>query len=1315
MSNRRCKNGTRKNKKTGECENKIIMDNIPPQQILQEPVQGITKELVPIIIKRKKPKIVIEKPTVEEIPMVEEPTSKKTNSKNNYLLQQEKQEYVDNFNVVDDEILYPTLNDPNFTYKLSKHKEFFDNMYDGKIYDIRKQADLLCKADFELLPHQIFIKNFLSLQTPYNSLLLYNGLGSGKTCSAIGVTEEMRTYMRQIGIKKRIIIIASPDVQKNFMLQLFDERKLIYENGLWRMNACTGNSLLNEINPTGIKQVSDRNLAEQKKYIVKQIRLIINAYYVFFGYDQFAKYFLKKTQGKLQGVDISPALKQSQEIQLIQSTFNNRLIVIDEVHNIRVTNDNKDKKNVAIALMKMAKYTENMRLLLLSATPMYNTNKEIVWLTNLMNMNDKRAIIEMNDVFEKNGDFVEERIQRDGKKIESGMDLLRRKLIGYISYVRGENPYSFPYRIYPNVFAPQNVFPSVDNYPKIQMNKKIIDDPLKYVPVYLNRIGDYQNKGYQFILDCMMNTDYSNYTSLGNLREMPGFEELDSFSYNKLQTPIQALNIIFPNEEFDKVLQNGSKLQPEQMEQFVDNIKGKQGIKNIMTSPDVKDNSSGSIRSNFKYKPEVLEKYGRIFAAENLHKYSAKIANICRIVKNSKGIVLIYSQYIDGGIIPISLALEEMGFTRFGTDPNTKSLFETPPVPPIDAVEMVSSENMEHPFKFKNAKYVIITGDKLLSPNNAGDLKYITHKDNKDGEMVKVVLISKTGSEGLDFKNIRQVHILDPWFNMNRIEQIIGRGVRNLSHCQLPFEERNVEIYLHSTILENPDEEAADLYLYRLSEKKAIQIGKITRLLKEVSVDCILNLGQTNFTVENMIKMTENQKIMINLSSNKRIEYQIGDRPYTDICDYMDNCAYKCYPNKNIQPAEVTRDTYNDNFLKTNHYRILFRIQQLFREKHFYKRSTLIDLINVVKQYPIDQIFYTLTYLIVNKTEYLVDKYGRLGNLINRGEYYAFQPIEITNDNSSIYELSTPIDYKQQLLKMELPKTKKAPFIENNEEDISQRQSEPTELVEQVTNKTFDDFVKQIAENVSFSLNQNIKIPSGDKNWYKHTGSIVEHLKNVYQLTEGKIKKHVIFHMLDNLLLEEKINIVIELFINKKELNPDYDSIVQDYFQERTIYSEKKDRVAMVFADKESWKIFVFNGSQLTLALPEDLNVFKADLARKMIYPRDKINSLISFTNFKENKMHFNIKDLTQKRNNVGARIDSAGKKTIIKKLNEIVGENKYTVENTKKTKINNGITEYGLACIFEIIVREYNSVRKDGRIWYMSPEPAIFNNIEKI
>jgi hypothetical protein len=119
---------------------------------------------------------------------------------------------------------------------------------------------------------------------------------------------------------------------------------------------------------------------------------------------------------------------------------------------------------------------------------------------------------------------------------------------------------------------------------------------------------------------------------------------------------------------------------------------------------------------------------------------------------------------------------------------------------------------------------------------------------NIDGNKVKVVLISKAGSEGIDFKFIRQIHILEPWYNMNRIEQIIGRGVRSLSHALLPFEKRNVEIFMYGTILGNNKEEAADVYVYRVAEFKAIQIGKVTRVLKETAVDCIINEGQNNFT-----------------------------------------------------------------------------------------------------------------------------------------------------------------------------------------------------------------------------------------------------------------------------------------------------------------------------------------------------------------------------------------------------------------------------------------------------------------------------------
>jgi len=121
--------------------------------------------------------------------------------------------------------LYPNINDANFNIKIATKKEFNDTKYDGEIFeDIEQHANELANADFELQPHQAFVKNFLSFQTPYNSLLLYHGLGTGKTCSAIGVCEEMRDYSKQTGFTKKIIIVASENVQDNFKSQLFDER-----------------------------------------------------------------------------------------------------------------------------------------------------------------------------------------------------------------------------------------------------------------------------------------------------------------------------------------------------------------------------------------------------------------------------------------------------------------------------------------------------------------------------------------------------------------------------------------------------------------------------------------------------------------------------------------------------------------------------------------------------------------------------------------------------------------------------------------------------------------------------------------------------------------------------------------------------------------------------------------------------------------------------------------------------------------------------------------------------------------------------------
>jgi hypothetical protein len=224
-----------------------------------------------------------------------------------------------------DEYLYPNLDDPNFNIKIAQKKEFSDTKYDGEIYDVEKYSNILKTAEYELLPQQAFVRNFLSFQTPYNSLLLFHGLGSGKTCSAIGVCEEMREYLKQMGINKRIIIVASPNVQDNFKLQLFDERKLKEVDGIWTMKGCLGNKLLKEINPTGMKGL-------KREKVIQQVKNLIHISYSFQGYVQFSNEIVRKA-GKLDD-------NAETKIRNLENEYSDRLIVIDEVHNIRMSDDN---------------------------------------------------------------------------------------------------------------------------------------------------------------------------------------------------------------------------------------------------------------------------------------------------------------------------------------------------------------------------------------------------------------------------------------------------------------------------------------------------------------------------------------------------------------------------------------------------------------------------------------------------------------------------------------------------------------------------------------------------------------------------------------------------------------------------------------------------------------------------------------------------------------------------------------------------------------------------------------------------------------
>ena len=85
---------------------------------------------------------------------------------------------------------------------------------------------------------------------------------------------------------------------------------------------------------------------------------------------------------------------------------------------------------------------------------------------------------------------------------------------------------------------------------------------------------------------------------------------------------------------------------------------------------------------------------------------------------------------------------------------------------------------------------------------------------------------------------VREVHVLEPWFHLNRLEQVIGRGIRNCSHKDIDEKERNVTVYLYTVmepkIKEREIRETLDMKLYRQAEEKIDKIGKVMEIIKVI-------------------------------------------------------------------------------------------------------------------------------------------------------------------------------------------------------------------------------------------------------------------------------------------------------------------------------------------------------------------------------------------------------------------------------------------------------------------------------------------------
>lgn len=194
----------------------------------------------------------------------------------------------------------------------------------------------------------------------------------------------------------------------------------------------------------------------------------------------------------------------------------------------------------------------------------------------------------------------------------------------------------------------------------------------------------------------------------------------------------------------------------------------------------------------------------------NVKKFSSKFYKCIQKIKESPGPVFVYSNFVTvAGIEAFTTILSKVhGFSE------------------------VSSRK-------PGLKYGVFRANK--PKENDKLLALYNSPENRDGSLVKVIVGSPTMKEGVTLLRTRQIHVLDPYWNRSRTEQIMGRGVRFCSHADLPPNERHVDVFHYYAVPSEKEKElSVDLRILKLSNDKIRKINIVETILKETAVDCPL-------------------------------------------------------------------------------------------------------------------------------------------------------------------------------------------------------------------------------------------------------------------------------------------------------------------------------------------------------------------------------------------------------------------------------------------------------------------------------------------
>lgn len=755
----------------------------------------------------------------------------------------------------------------------------------------------IAKADsIQLFPHQHFIKDYMQFNSPYRGLLVYHGLGSGKSCSAIAAAEILMNHMEVVvmtpaslkdnyineikkcgrafyGVKQHWVFVDQVAADAEIMKKLrLPEAFIKSQKGFWV--PLPGK-------PSNFEELSQADRAS----VNSQLDTMISNSFKFISYNGLNRKHIEEL--------VNSAKKEG-----LENPFDNKCVVIDEIHN--VISVIKNGGLIGSALYKLLMKAKGMKIILLSGTPIINYPSEIAYLINLITGPRKMYEVKVNKDAQMDIDEIKD-VLEDNKYIDSyELDVNARKILlsflpegfakskdggvereSYVSKLSETQRYAVDKeRI-------ENIVSEISGLSKKFTEKEMMTLPEKEDD-FNSYFVDFENTAVKNKLMFMRRilgtvSFYSTYSPdlypSVDITEVP--LEMNDYQFNKYEKArgeerrkeknskfkakggdsmfsssgqvyrfySRALcNFVFP-ETIDRPFP--SKLS--QMKKEVDDFD-----EVIDEGVDVEDGKGkGKSKGDFQREymllvnkaMKELEK-GDYLDIDQVEKFSPKFKSIYDKLEKLQGSALIYSQFRKvEGLGAFGLFLKKNGYAEF----KIKKIG-------VDDWDLdIAEKDMDKP------KYIEFTGSNeetrvLLNIFNSNTSSIpsrikdkLGDKNNFRGELIKVIMITKSGAEGISLKNVRQVHVMEPYWNHIRIDQVVGRAVRTCSHVDLPKQDRNVSVYIYyvkaskhqvenSFSIRSQDKSlTSDEHIYTSAKRKAKIVTEFLDLMKKASVDCALN------------------------------------------------------------------------------------------------------------------------------------------------------------------------------------------------------------------------------------------------------------------------------------------------------------------------------------------------------------------------------------------------------------------------------------------------------------------------------------------